>query len=242
LTGVPLSTGTGRDALLLLLADGRLPAGGHAHSGGIEPAVAAGLVAGHDDLAAYLAGRLATTGRADAAVAVATWCRAGGDPVDVGGLRAVQAEAAARIPSPAQRMAARAQGRGLLRVVRRCWPATPVLDALASLHPEGPLAPMVLGGAGRVGALGAADVATLALWSTVSGPAWAAVRLLGLDPLEVTRILAGCTAAIDIEAGEAASAWASAGRPLAAMPAPGAPLSEIGAETHAAWEVRLFAS
>ena len=33
-------------ATLLVLADGRLPAGGHAHSGGLEAAVAAGRV--HD--------------------------------------------------------------------------------------------------------------------------------------------------------------------------------------------------
>ncbi|MGF7237213.1 MAG: urease accessory protein, partial [Frankia sp.] len=56
---------------LLLLADGRLPAGGHAHSGGLEPAVADGSVRTLDDLAAFLSGRLATAGLVSAAFAAA---------------------------------------------------------------------------------------------------------------------------------------------------------------------------
>lgn len=43
-------------ALLLLLADGRLPAGGHANSGGMEEACAAGAVA---DLEAWASSSLA---------------------------------------------------------------------------------------------------------------------------------------------------------------------------------------
>ncbi|SCD54738.1 urease accessory protein, partial [Streptomyces sp. TverLS-915] len=41
---------------LLVLADGRLPAGGHAHSGGAEEAVADGRVSGPADLYAYCLG------------------------------------------------------------------------------------------------------------------------------------------------------------------------------------------
>jgi urease accessory protein len=80
------------------------------------------------------------------------------------------------------------------------------------------------------------------VWSVLSGPAWAAVRLLGLDPLEVTRTLAGRAADVDREAGAAADGWGVGRRAPADLPVAGAPLSEIAAEAHAAWEVRLFAS
>jgi hypothetical protein len=56
---------------LLLLSDGRFPAGGHAHSGGIEAAVMAGRVTDVDTLGLFLAGRLATAGRVAAALAAA---------------------------------------------------------------------------------------------------------------------------------------------------------------------------
>ena len=49
-------------ATLLLLADGRFPAGGHAHSGGLEAAVARSRVRDLASLRAFLDGRLATTG------------------------------------------------------------------------------------------------------------------------------------------------------------------------------------
>ena len=47
---------------LLTLADGRFPAGGHAHSAGLEEAVASGRVASASDLAGFLAGQLQTKG------------------------------------------------------------------------------------------------------------------------------------------------------------------------------------
>ena len=46
--------------ILLLIADGRFPAGAHAHSSGLEAAVAAGRVTDLTTLAEYLRGRLAT--------------------------------------------------------------------------------------------------------------------------------------------------------------------------------------
>src|SRR5262249_18403209 len=64
-------------ANLLLLADSRLPSGGHAHSGGLEAAVAARRVRDLDGLAGFLRGRLATTGLVAAAfAAAATACAA----------------------------------------------------------------------------------------------------------------------------------------------------------------------
>ncbi|MBC6463183.1 urease accessory UreF family protein, partial [Actinomadura sp. HBU206391] len=125
------------DTRLLLLADSRLPAGGHAHSGGVEPAASAGAVTDLESLADFLAARLATAGLVTAALAAAACSlssplprrdhavvRAGeGEQlhdhgVEGGRWRLLDAEADARMPSPAQRGASRAQGRALLRVAR----------------------------------------------------------------------------------------------------------------------------
>ncbi|MGC4770023.1 urease accessory protein UreF [Micromonospora sp. DT44] len=70
-------------SLLLLLADGRFPAGAHAHSGGLEAAVAAGRVTDLASLEAFLVGRLATAGLVGAAFAAAAH-RAAVTPASVG--------------------------------------------------------------------------------------------------------------------------------------------------------------
>src|SRR3989442_13469851 len=92
---------------LLLLADGRFPGGGHAHSGGLEPAVADG--AGYDlaSLESFLAGRLLTNGEVDAWLAAAACAEA--DPLEL------DAEADARCPAAALRQASRRVGPGLRR-------------------------------------------------------------------------------------------------------------------------------
>lgn len=61
----------------MLLADGRFPAGGHAHSAGVEAAVADGRVSDVASLTAFAEGRLRTVGLVDAAVAMATATRFG---------------------------------------------------------------------------------------------------------------------------------------------------------------------
>ena len=58
-------------AALLTLADSRLPAGGHTHSGGVEQAIAAGLVHDPASLAGFLLRRLATSGAVAAGLAAA---------------------------------------------------------------------------------------------------------------------------------------------------------------------------
>ncbi|MCW2948434.1 MAG: hypothetical protein JWR24_5151, partial [Actinoallomurus sp.] len=147
------------DAALLLLADSRLPAGGHAHSGGLEPAATAGTVRDLATLADFLRGRLATTGLVAAGLAAAACSRAGepGGRSVPGGWVALDAEADARTPSPAQRRASRAQGRALLRAARAAWPH-PVLEAVSAggggggggSRGSGPHHPVVLGAATAV--------------------------------------------------------------------------------------------
>jgi urease accessory protein len=211
-------------ATLLLLADGRLPAGGHAHSGGLEAAVAAGRVRDIDGLAGFLRGRLATAGLVAAAFAAAACAR----PADV---EALDDGLDARTPSPAQRAASRAQGRALLRAGRAMWPLPAV--------PAEPHHAVALGVVARVAGLAPAEAALLATHGAVAGPATAAVRLLGLDPYAVHALLAHLAGDCDRIA---AGAAATVDEPVDALPAAAAPLLDIGAEAHARWEVRLFAS
>jgi urease accessory protein len=217
-------------AALLVLADGRFPAGGHAHSGGAEAAVRAGRIKDAADLAAFCRGRLHTTGLTSAALAA---CAAlGHDPVGL------DAAADARTPSPALRAAARRLGRQMMRAARATWP-DPLLDALAARFPRGTHQPVVLGTAARAAGLGAEDAAHCVAYETISGPATAAVRLLSLDPFQATAVLARLAPETDDVAARAAAA---AHDGVDALPAASAPLLEITAEEHAAWPVRLFAS
>jgi urease accessory protein len=229
-------------ATLLLLADGRLPAGGHAHSGGLEAAVRAGQVRDGAELAPWLAGRLHTVGRVDAAFAAAAWSAATVVAASESGARwlALAAEYAARTPSPALRAASRAQGRGLARVAGRCWPS-PALVALAAALPDGPPWPLALGAGGMAAGLAVEDVTCAAAAAAIQGPAWAATRLLGLDPFVVASCLAELAPAVDGVA-EEAGMWAAPAADIRGLPSSSAPLLEIGAEDHAGWEVRLFAS
>ncbi|NVI87361.1 urease accessory UreF family protein, partial [Actinomadura sp. BRA 177] len=110
-------------AQLLLLADGRFPAGGHAHSGGFEPIAATGRVRDVPTLEAFLRGRAATTGAVSAAFAAAASVATRFGELD--------AELDARLPSAAVRSASRTLGRQLLRTARTVWPG-PGWDGLGA--------------------------------------------------------------------------------------------------------------
>lgn len=210
---------------LLLLADSRLPAGGHAHSGTVAAAVDAGLVQDLDGLTRFLRGRLATAGLVAAAVAA----RAARVLDDGPALVALDAEVDARTPSRAAREASRAQGRGLLRAVSSTWPG----PALALL-PDRPHAAVAQGAAAVAVGSGPAEAAGLAALTAVTSPAWAAVRLLGLDPLSVTAVLA--LLAPEVER------IATLGLHSHELPAASGPLLDLLAQAHTRTEVRLFAS
>ena len=219
---------------LLILTDGRFPAGGHAHSGGVEAAVKAGRVRSAADLGEFCTGRLHTSGLTFAALAAAT--AAGLAPLDL------DAAADARTPSPALRAVSRRLGRQLLRAARAIWPE-PALDRLAADRPRGAHQPVVLGLTARAAGLGPADAASAAAYESVSGPVAAGVRLLGLDPFQATAILARLApdlGRIGLAATAAAEAAVQDGPD--ALPAASAPLLDLYAEQHAAWPVRLFAS
>ncbi|MEU4426041.1 urease accessory UreF family protein [Actinoplanes sp. NPDC024001] len=211
-------------ATLLLLADGRLPSGGHAHSGGLEPQIAAGRVRDITGLDGFLRGRLATNGLVAAAFSAAACA-------NVARSTELDAGLDARTPSPALRKASRAQGRALLRAGRAMWP-------VADIGRE-PHQPVALGALAAAAGLSPVEAAVAAAHGTITGSASAAVRLLGLDPYAVHALLARLAPECDRTAAVAAG---RSGDPVDELPAAGAPLLDIGAEHHATWEVRLFAS
>ena len=242
-------------AALLTLADSRLPAGGHTHSGGVEQAVAAGVVHDPGSLTTFLLRRLHTAGVVAAGLAAAATTLsssgghrgqvpspAAGSPASstpreppapassslVAALLDLDAEADARTPSPALRAASRQQGRGLVRVGRRAWPS-PVWDAL----PDRPHHPVALGVAGTAAGLAPSDAAAAAAYLSISGPATAAQRLLAMDPLTVAAVTARLAPEVDAVAVAAVEAG---------LPADADPLLDLLAEVHAARKDRFFAS
>ena len=189
-------------ATLLVLADSRLPTGGHVHSGGVEEAVTSGLVVDLPTLRAFLRRRIRTSGLVTASIAAA---------VHAGTLSVSDAdlEVDARTPSPAARSASRAQGRGLVRLARRVWPEWG-WDAVG-LKPH-------LGVAG--GAVGAASgllpeqTAISMVYTTMTGSATAAQRLLALDPGDVAALTFELSGLCDQTAAEAAKELADLSDPL----------------------------
>jgi urease accessory protein len=212
-------------------------------------------------LAGFLHGRLATAGLVAAAFSATACHRPAEWPT-------LDTALDARTPSPALRRASRAQGRALLRAGRAMWPsptppanpvAAPPLPPASPLRPAPPLPldlplrpapplppagaaphqPIALGLVAAAAGLGPGEAAVAAAHGAVTGPAGAAVRLLGLDPYAVHALLARLAQDCDRIAADAVT---RCGDPVDDLPAAGSPLLDIGAEEHATWEVRLFAS
>ncbi|MFC5054778.1 urease accessory protein UreF [Saccharothrix xinjiangensis] len=216
------------DLVALMLADSRFPGGGHAHSGGLEEAVARRLVTDEASLASFLVGRLRTAGALGAVFAAAATRDAPGRHAEL------DAELDARTPSPAQRAASRAQGRGVARAARRAWPS-PALTGLLRATPR-PHHPIIVG----VLVGDPFEAAQTVAYHAVTGPATGAIRLLGLDPFGVNAVLARLAGEIDAVAGAAAD---HAGAAPVDLPAPASPGLDLLAEAHDRHhreEVRLF--
>lgn len=204
--------------ILLLLADGRWPGGGYAHSGGLEPAVAEGAVHDASTLHSFVEGRLAANGPFEAWIA--GHACAGTSPA------LLNARYDARTPSGAQRKASASLGRGLLRSSGRIWPE---LRAHTTGHQ-----PVAVGLVARIGGLAPVDAARLALHALVMGPLSAAPKLFSIDTADALRIAVVLAPTIDRIALSADAAEA---------PPPRSTLfAEQLAEAHATWTTRLFAS
>jgi len=255
---------------LLLLADSRLPSGGHGHSGGVEALVDRGLLRSEADLAAFLAGRIATGAAVPAAAAAAACALAGAtDDVRAGpsdadvvpGAADAQPRAgghvsatlcvaewaawdhavSARLPAAATRVASYAQGAALLRTAARAWPS-PSVAALRTLRRVHH--PLVLGVACAAAGATPSDAGELAVHHLVGGACTAAVRLLGLDPLAVAAVAAaaGRRAEPVVAGAVRAGVAAAAARDPALLPADGNPLFDVLAQLHRSTEATLFAS
>ncbi|MFE2958068.1 urease accessory protein UreF [Nocardia tengchongensis] len=207
-------------ATLLTLADSRLPIGGHVHSGGVEEAISSGLLRDVPSVELFLRRRIRTSGLVAASLAAAV-CAGTLDPARA------ELEADARTPSPAARTASRAQGRGLLRLAKQVWP-----QADWSALGTRPHLSTVFGVVGSVCAATPADIAAVTVYTTMTGAATAAQRLLALDPAAV----AACT----IRLASLCDATArSAAESLAAL---SDPLQDVLAERHPRRDMPLFAS
>lgn len=205
---------------LLALADSRLPTGGHVHSGGVEEAVTSGLVTNLETLDAYLARRVRTQGLVAASIAAA---------VHAGTLTVAAAdrETDARTPAPAARTASRAQGRGLARLARRVWPGHD-WTALG----RAPHLPVASGAVGAVAGLTPGQTALSVVYTTMTGSATAAQRLLALDPGDVAALTFGLAPLCDDVAAAAAEEPADLSDPLL----------DVLAQRHSERERPLFAS
>ena len=228
---------------LLLLADGRFPAGGHAHSAGVEAAVGDGRITDIASLTAFTEGRLRTVGLVDVAFAMATAVHLG--PCRPNGmaeqalrvLTILDDEVDARTPAPPLRVASRRLGRQLLRVGSRCWPSA--LLALAADAAHDPHQSVAFGLVGLAAGLDVEAIGHLVAHHVVTTPMQAGVRLLGLDPFgaaAATAALAGAAAAV------VTAAAAHAVGPIEALPARSATLVDLAAMAHAAAAGRLFAT
>ncbi|APX33794.1 hypothetical protein BH708_14950 [Brachybacterium sp. P6-10-X1] len=238
----PLPSAPSRSAALLLLSDGRLPAGGYAHSAGLEQAIARGWVRSAEDLAAYLRGRIHTTGLVSASFAAAAQHRTRsamdrGDLTTLGpALAELDRELVARTPSPALRRIARDLGRMLLRAMRSITPGRQeILEAAGPVLQQ----PIAYGVVAAALGLDARDAAGLVLYETAATPAVAAVKLMSIDPFATHRCLAELAGELDELA---ATATSFAPRDARELPAHTAPLSDIAAELHVDHDQRLFAS
>lgn len=233
----------------LLLADSRLPTGGHAHSGGVEAAIARGLLNDEADLALFLAGRVRGSAAVFAATAAAGCLLAAG--TRPAGLSAEDsapvdwwpwdAAVSARFPLAAAREASRAQGAALLRTARRVWPAAS-LDALSATGR--PHHALVLGAAVAAAGDDAHAAAALAVHHLLGGICSAAVRLLGLDPIAVAAVQAQayCPAEQAVRSAVRVAGEAVTRADPSLLPSTGTPLPELLAELHARAEVSFFAS
>ena len=218
-------------ATLMLLGDSRFPAGGHAHSGGVESAHHHGWLASTEELEEFIDGRLRTSAFTDAVFAAAA-SRRGCDWL------LLDHELGARTLSPRLRTISRSLGRQLLRVGARAWPTIDV-DALSAVHVDGPMQPIALGAVAGGAGLGPREAALCSLHHAVGTYTTAAVRLLGLDPFDVQALAARLAARLDALAADAVR-LAHLG--ASELPATTGLLTDILAEDHATWEVRLFAS
>jgi urease accessory protein len=216
--------------LELLLADARLPGGGHTQSAGLEAALLAGMpIRAVPD---YLRTRLATVVMVEAGTAVVARAVCSVDPVRAVRLADVDRAWRARVLSPALRSASLQLGRGYARLVARVWPG-PWADALTDALPVGRA--VAVGVAAHQAGLDAAATARLVAYDDVQTVCSAALKLHPMDPADATVWAVRVADEVEALAGRLAILTSPED-----IPALGAVHMEAWAERHAVSPQRLF--
>lgn len=213
----------------LLLADGRLPIGGHAHSAGLEPAIRDGLKV--DQVDEFLRVRLSSVVVVEAAAAVLTQ-RAGTNAAF--SLADVRDAVHARTPSSAMRDSSGLLGHGLARLARRLWPEHAAVAELVELGSRPPR-PVALGVLAAVTGMDDAQTARCCLYDDAQTVAAAALKLLPVDPADTARWVLQAGPVIE----ESVARAVAVDQPQQ-LPAPTAPLVEQWSLEHESAMRRLF--
>lgn len=208
----------------LLLADARLPTGGHTQSGGLEPALLGGMPA--SAVPQFLITRLRTSVLVDAATAVVTVRLLGAGRAQV---TEVIAEWAARTPSDVVRTASVEAGRGYLRLHRRLFGDHP-----ATRHRDMPR-PVAVALVGHALGLDVHDVARVICHDEVQSVCSAALKLTPCDPADVVQWALAAQPEVD-----RAVAVAVAVEEPGDIPANAAPALELWQHAHGTASRRLF--
>lgn len=215
--------------LSLLLGDGRLPTGGHTQSGGLEPALLAGLP--ERSIPALIATRLRTSATVDAACAVVAMrlLDTGSDAAEPVDLTPVILAWAARTPSEVVRASAIEVGRGYARLGRRLGAPTP------AVHEPRPVAFARV--AHRLG-LSPAEAARVICHDEVQAICSAALKLAPSDPVDVVDWAVQAAALVE----DVVATVTGPGDmdDLDDLPAPSAPALELWQHAHAHAPRRLF--
>ncbi|MDE0802527.1 MAG: hypothetical protein OSA99_04300 [Acidimicrobiales bacterium] len=212
-------------AALLLLADGRLPDGTHAHSHGLEHAVERGRVHDAGSLADYVTCRLWTSGRTDAAAA--RLAAAGVDPDGIDDAWCV------RTPSAVARSTARSLGRSLVRTASHLVPEQPI----ARSDGRPPVQPVAFGLLATAIGCDPPETALATVHGMAGTLAAAGLRLLSLDPFDVTGLLHDLRPDVDAVAASTADLGGFDDLPHASTP-----FAEVDLERQAGMPNRLFRS
>jgi urease accessory protein len=214
--------------LELLLADGRTPSGGYAHSCGLEAALAAGM--DPEAIPAFMAARAHTTGRCEAAIAAAA---TGADSLRE--LRHLDHEFAARTPAPPMREASRWLGLGLLRTAAQLWAGDRLLLRYRECSEHTPR-PVCVGVTARAAGLESLQAARLVLYEDAAAVASAAVKLCALDAARASAWVAELAPEL------ARLADSVVGARNETLPSTSTPLLDLRALAHEQDDRRLFAS